>query len=536
MRLNKKILALGAAALLVLTGCEKEDIVAKPTNYEDVLIEGVSDDVVRNIEKVVIDKLQTSTTNEILNEVLFLLAEAKFGKWEEVKVDVEKAAFTAQVEERLARKMLGKANLSSFKKRNHFSEYDFAMSLVKQFYKINGTYDLDTLPQDAWHENVVITPDVTWENVYDRVLNKAYYEDYMVAQLVPEVYRELLTEDYLINNDYRSLYLARARKVNYISLTINENFPADAKYLLYEFIDQNILGTDPSKPADLEILANAWRGDQSVWTHNEEALLQAAGLIGDKSTDDPSTEYVEYSFDHTAFGNVLADYAKIKDNPLTTDTAVEQAFTNSGKYPKEIGLEIKTNEVRILDYTVDGWYIQYDGLKTLPETIRTRLFSSKVEKAVDYVLDDLGDAENGGYTETGENKDATRSSYIRNINGKFYLMPETYDEDDDRNFIHYDSGSKTYYLIEVEEAVNRTKFDADNEDNNYVGLGKDLDEIVAGVAKVVGGRSDKRSEATEYVIKNADLKFHDQAVYDFFVKQFPDLFGKMQRINSHKML
>ena len=121
MRLNKKILALGAAALLVLTGCEKEDIVAKPTNYEDVLIEGVSDDVVRNIEKVVIDKLQTSTTNEILNEVLFLLAEAKFGKWEEVKVDVEKAAFTAQVEERLARKMLGKANLSSFKKRNHFS-------------------------------------------------------------------------------------------------------------------------------------------------------------------------------------------------------------------------------------------------------------------------------------------------------------------------------------------------------------------------------------------------------------------------------
>lgn len=526
MRLNKKFLALGAAALIALTGCEKEDIVAKPTNYEDVLIEGVNEDVVRNIESVVIDKLQSSSTNEILDEVLFLLAEAQFGKWEEVKANPEKAEFTAEVEERIARKMHAKAKLPSSNKRNKFSEYDFAMTFIKQFYKVNGTYDLDTLPADAWHEGVVITPDLTWEHLYTRLLNKAYYEKYVVAVLIPEIYRELLTEDYLIKNDYRSLYLSRARKVNYISLTIDDEFPADVKYLLYEFIDQNILGTDPNKPADFEILANAWRGDQSVWTHNEEALLQAAELIGDNTTDDPTTEYVEYSHDHTAFGKVLADYAKIKDNALTTDTAIEQSFTNSGKYPKEVGLEIKTNEVRIVDYTVDGWYIQYDGLKNLPEAIRTRLFSSKVEKAVDSVLDDHGDAENGGYTEEGENRDATRSTYIRNINGKYYLMPETYDEDDDRNFIHYDSGSKTYYLIEVEEAVNRAKFATDDEENNYTGLGKDLDEIVAGVAKVVGNRSDKRSEATEYVIKKADLKFHDQAVYDFFVKQFPDLFGE----------
>ena len=105
-------------------------------------------------------------------------------------------------------------------------------------------------------------------------------------------------------------------------------------------------------------------------------------------------------------------------------------------------------------------------------------------------------------------------------------MPETYDENDDRNFIHYDSGAKTYYIVEVEEAVNRVKFEADDAETNYVGLGKDLDEIVADVAKVVGNRSDKRSEATEYFIEQADLKFHDQAVYDFFVKQFPDLFGE----------
>ena len=526
MRLNKKIFALGAAGLLALTGCDNEEIIAKPTDYDNVLINGVDEEVVNNIESVVIDKLQTSSASEVLDEVLFLLAEAKFGAWTDVKADAEKTDFVSEVNERVATKILAKANLPAHKTRNKFSEYDFAMALVKQFYKVNGSYDLETISASLWHEDVVITPAITWENVWDELLNEDFYQEYIELELIPEIYRELLTEEYLVENDYRSLYLARARKVNYVSITINDDYPADAKYLLYEFIDQNILANDSNKPADLEILANAWRGDQNVWTNNEETLLQDAGLIGDNSTDDLATSYVEYSYDHTGFGNVLSDYAKIKDNVLTTDTAIEQEFTSSGSYPKEVGLEIKTNEVKIVDYTVDGWYVQYDGLKTLPDSIRTRLFSSKVEKAVDYVIDDLGDAENGGYTEAGEDKDKTRSTYIRNINGKYYLMPETYDENDDRNFIHYDSGAKTYYIVEVEEAVNRVKFEADDAETNYVGLGKDLDEIVADVAKVVGNRSDKRSEATEYFIEQADLKFHDQAVYDFFVKQFPDLFGE----------
>jgi len=526
MRLNKKILALGAAALVALTGCDSDDIIAKPTNYEDVLVNGVDEEVVHNIESVVIDKLQTSSTSEVLDEVLFLLAEAKFGKWDDVKADAEKADFVAEVNERVATKMLAKANLPAHKTRNKFSEYDFAMSLVEQFYKVNETYDLSSISASLWHEDVVITPEITWENVWAELLNEDFYQEYIELEIVPEIYRELLTEDYLIENDYRSLYLARARKVNYVSITINDDYPADAKYLLYEFIDQNILATDANKPADLNILANAWRGNQEAWSYNEEALLQEAGLIGNDSTDDVATPYIEYSFDHTDFGNVLTDYAKITDNALTTDTAIEQDFTSSGSYPKEVGLEIKTNEVKIVDYTIDGWYVQYDGLESLPDAIRSRLFSSKVEKAVDYVIDDLGDAENGGYTETGDDKEKTRSTYIRNINGKYYLMPETYDEADDRNFIHYDSSSKTYYIVEVEDAVNRVKFDAEDPENNYAGLGKDLDDIVAEVAQVVGNRSDKRSEATEYFIEKADLNFHDQAVYDFFVTQFPDLFGE----------
>ena len=109
MRLNKKIFALGAAGLLALTGCDNEEIIAKPTDYDNVLINGVDEEVVNNIESVVIDKLQTSSASEVLDEVLFLLAEAKFGAWTDVKADAEKADFVSEVNERVAQKFC-KAN------------------------------------------------------------------------------------------------------------------------------------------------------------------------------------------------------------------------------------------------------------------------------------------------------------------------------------------------------------------------------------------------------------------------------------------
>lgn len=505
---NKKVskLLLVLAAGFVLTGCS--DIAATPTDYEDKLVTGVADELYNNIASVVYDKIVKggTTKQEVLDDVLLKLAESKFGAWDDVKANYN--AFTVDVNDRIKEKMFALVSGGSYEYRNIFDEAKFAQYVRRQLYKVNGTYDLDSL---SYFDNIVFTPAINKDNMDGKVIHLSYYTDYIEGEIVPDIYREKLVEQYLLDNEYSSLGRTYGRKVNYVGIKINDKHPEAAKYLIDEFIDNNILGAGATKAtANLEILANAWRGVPGDYIANEATLLDDAGLVG-------------FGYNYTQYGVILSDYAKITTNIRTTDTSIEADFTANNTYPKEVGLEIKTNNLRKQDYTVDGWHIKNGGLTALPEALRTRLFNIGTANGVDAVLDDHGNVADAGKIDGS----TTINKYVRNINGNYYLLPQDSEPNDNRAFLLFDAASSTYYIVQIEEAVNTTKLNnAASATRNYNTLGKDQAAIAMTIAKQLASKDSNKSNAMNYYIEEAGIKFHDQAIYDYFEETFPDIFGE----------
>ncbi len=489
-----------AACGLLITGCA--DVVALPNDYEAPLVDDTAEDLTHNIASVVYDALKDggNVNSAILDGVLLKLAESKFGTYEEVQADASKADFVADVEDRINEKMFDLVSTGSYETENKFSEERFAKYIRSLLYTVNAT--------GAYYEDVVFTPSVTKDTFDGEAIHLDYYTDYIEGEIVPDIYREKLVEEYLLQEEYSTLGRSYARKVNYIAIKTNSNHPEAAKYLVDTFIENNILaaGAD-AEDANLEILANAWRGVTADFESNEAALLVEAGL---KSTV-PGSE-----FDNTLFGDIMSDYAKINDDRLLTDAVAEASFTGNGDYLPAVGLEIKTNTLRKQDYTEDGWYVKNGGLSELPDAIRNRLFNIGTANGVDYVTDE----KDGGVA------DPKTSDYIRNIHGVNYLIPENAQQGDERDFLLFDSASSTYYIVQIEEAVNTTKMTTDADSTkNYTALGKDINEIAGKVAKVLGAKDANKTTAMTFFLEQAGIVFHDEDIVAYFEETYPDIYG-----------
>lgn len=500
---NKKALRFVtlAACGLLITGCA--DILATPTDYETVLVDGtVNSELTNNIESVVYDALKDggNVNSAVLDGVLLKLAQNKFGIWSEVKLDaVNKAAFIADINDRVNEKLFALATTGSYETENKFSEERFAQYVRKQLYAVT--------PTAGYFDDIVFTTAITKDNFNGIAIHLDYYTSYIEGVLVPEIYREKLVEQYLLDEEYSTLGRSYARKVNYIAITKNAAHPEAAKYLIDTFIENNILApTATADDANLEILANAWRGVTSDFISNEAALLEAADV---KST------VVGAEYDYTMFGNIMADYAKINPDRLLTDTTVEASFTGSGSYVPSVGLEIKTNTLRKEDYTTDGWYVKNGGLTNLPTTIRDRLFNIGAANGVDHTSDEFDGA-----------AEVETSDYVRNIHGKYYLIPQNSQQGDDKNFLLYDADSSTYYIVQVEEAINTTKMnESATSTTNYTALGKDLAAISGKVAKVLGSKDANKTTAMNFYLEQAGIVFHDQDIWQYFQDNFATLYA-----------
>lgn len=498
---KKKSLVLVAASVLLLAGCSGGPAKALPTDIDNPIVDTGEVEIYNNELKVVVDRIREQGTynGDVHNKLMEAIADAKYAS------SLNDPSFKALIDLRVNEKLLAEAKNSSYAKDGKFSEEKFAISLVKEMYKVNGTYDISTITE--WYEDVIFTPDITKYNVGEKALHLDYYREYIDEVLVPEVLQQLLIEDYVIENEPRSLYLSKAREVNYIKIKTNDNHPEAAKYLIDTFITTNITGASATKEsANLEILGNAWRGVSDQFIANEAELLAAANVTGD-------------DFDHTILGDLNARYNLISDNINLTDSAAESEFTGNGAHLKELGLEKEINRTKKIDYTVDGWYIRDGGLTDLPNSIRTRLFDRNTEKGVDHVLDDKGVAIDGGYLDANKEE---RNSYIRNINGIYYLMPESYDEANDRNILHFDRATSTYYIVQINEAVSRNKFDENSD--QYYGDEK-LADVSREIASIIAKKDTIKTRAIEHYLESVEIDFHDEQIYEYYQKQYPDIFG-----------
>ncbi|MFZ9782467.1 MAG: hypothetical protein ACO3C8_04540, partial [Bacilli bacterium] len=186
----------------------------------------------------------------------------------------------------------------------------------------------------------------------------------------------------------------------------------------------------------------------------------------------------------------------------------------------ETGLAIRRNELIKRDFTTDGWHIKNGGLGSLPAAIRDRLFNIGVANAIDRISDEADDV-----------ADPNTSDFLRKINDVAYLIPQTSQQNDARNFLLYDANSTTYYIVQVLEAVNTTKMNAsESSTTNYDAIEDDggvkRELIASEIAKILGAREASINASNLHWLKLADLRFHDQTIYDFFKERFPTLYDE----------
>ena len=571
-----KFAALALLATIGLTSCSNE-IVAKPNTYEDNLVTfaGENEEIYNNVVSIVYDAMHDGTlASDVLDDVLYQFAISIVGNYNSITSNIEgvtlkEAAASAEssntakatefvkahkaywtlnedgereggkdaqaseselarviakwnaIEERIAKKMHKEISSGSYSDRNIFHEENYLMTLHSGMNKVANPVVAAEVGNGLYEG--LITPDVEDTQVFagnNPILHREYYQDsitneanakntYIEDEIIPTIYRELLVEQYLLDETYNTLGRSFARKVNVVSITANAEYPLAANYLVNEFVDTYING---GKTVDLnafKVLSNAWKGVDLGTA--EKALLNGAKL----------TEVNGYYLG-TAYGDLMEDYEKITDNPLTTDTAIESSFTNNNAYDKTIGLKIKENEIKLKDHTENGWYIKNGGLSNLPEDIRTRLFNIGVANALDgQGQDALKDRANNGYA-----KYEDEDSYIARINGKNYLkVSETEASDSNKDMLFFDKASSTYYIIQIEEAASSSKLSKTSE-NNYAELRDDktMETIVGEVARVVAENDSFKTLSTKHWLEKADLQYHDEAVYDYFLENYPELF------------
>lgn len=163
---------------LVLAGCG--EIIAKPSNYDELLIDGASHEI-NNAIKVIYDKYANTDASKeaILDEVLLVVAESKIGKYETLD-----AQDKALVDERALEKLYQEVSSGTYEYRGVFNEKHYAIeSVYKQNYHlVNGANtvkvtDIDTL---SFYNEGVFTANVDETNFTDagfKLVHIEYYAD-----------------------------------------------------------------------------------------------------------------------------------------------------------------------------------------------------------------------------------------------------------------------------------------------------------------------------------------------------------------------
>lgn len=590
--MKTKMLPLLLLSTFLLGACSNE-IHTRPSDYDNPLVvdkgaDSLGTDVSNNIAKIIYDaKLDSGTVaKDVLDEVLYQISVSIFGDYKtlsELKFDGTANAATDEfinnhkvywvldeegnrltdetakekerikvkltvqrINERIAEEMFNEAKGDSYQRNGYFYETDLLMSLRNSVYDVANP--LDEANKAKLHDKYLIVPELKAEDVFtysdwedadalDGLLTKEFYTSYIEIKHIPEIYRDLLVEQYLFDSNYSTIGRAYAREVNIISITKRDSAPLLAGNLMNSYID-NFINTDDdelAKKADFDIISKAWRGYNVSTTDkdfNGNEYQQAAALLDDAgakaSTYSDSEGFVGGSVNYwegTSYGDLYTDLGKVYKDPLKTNTEIENSFTNNGEYTIAQGVQNKTNDIRKEAYVTDGWHIRNGGLSTLNETIRTRLFNIGVANALaDENYPDRF-AEDGTYSNNPEGE----NNYVAKIHGKYYLKPVTTErvEEDVRlnDMLWIDKDAGTYTIVEITEAVSSSRLALNSSTNYEATDGFEVMETIAhDVAKEIAKNDSYINLSTQYWLKAASIAYHDDTIYEYFKTNYPDIF------------
>ena len=471
------------------------------------------------------------------------------------------------IEKRIAEKMYGSISGGSYSERNVFEEERFlrslALSIENNVRSLSGANlfkgvltsaveDYDVFQKQS--EDINGNPDYILhrENYQSNAgLGDAETVDqdatYVEDNLIPDIYRQLLVEQYILDESYDTLGRTSARHISVLSIGKNSNYSKGAVNLMNTFVNDVIF--DDTRNYDISLddfktVSNAWIG-----TFMDDAQYNAASTDGKKtpwdlmsaavpeylqdSTDSASGKY----FQGTAFGEMMEEMEKINSNPNLSEN--ENTYTGGNTYPIEVGKEIKKRELNLKDYTSTGWYVKSVGVGSLPDSLKNQLFDINVANALNPNKDENGQQKDNfcveysydataGWTTNELKDDGTIRTDLINVVGKvkgqYFLRNTTRIKGNPvQNDLLFESDG-TYYVVLVEDAIRSKNLDKKNYVNASAEELEKLEEYINEIVQLVANNDTYKTLSKKHWISEMNLKYHDQVVYDYFKSNFPELF------------
>ena len=464
------------------------------------------------------------------------------------------------IEKRIAQKMYSLISGGSYSEENVFEEGKFLRSLdssiennviaindtIKPF---KGVLTAQVEDYDVFKET---SKDI--EGHDDYILHREFYQSnykldeeekedqdatYIEEKVLPDIYRQLLVEQYILDKSYDTLGRTSARHISVLSISNNSKYNKGANDLMHTYVYDYIFG-DAANPKTIDLksfkmVSNAWIGtfmsDTTGYASTEEYALMNAAVPG------YFVGGAKPYFKGTAYGDMMEEIEKINDDPKLSEN--ESSYTGSNAYTVEVGKEIKTRELELKDYTTTGWYIKSVGVSSLPEAIKSKLFDINVANALNPTLDEDGNVknpcveytyENGAWTTNVDKLIAEEKStsniinVVGKVNGNYFLRNTTRIKDDPvQEDILFESDG-TYYVVLVEDAIRSKNLDKKNiSELDADGLAQ-LETYINEIVQIVANNDTYKNLSKKHWLEEMNLKYHDTVVYEYFKTNYPELF------------
>ena len=467
------------------------------------------------------------------------------------------------IEKRIAKALYSSISGGAYSDRGIFEEKKFLSSLASNIEnkvadpRAAGVNLFEGVISPSVEDYEVFTVPTKREN--DTILHRENYQSnynvndieeaepairYVEDHIIPDIYRQLLVEQYILDETFNTLGRTSARNISVLAIKKSNDYPQNALDLMNKFLETEVFNPTRNTPINLDTfkkVSRAWVGtfmdDANYATTPEYTLMNAAipGSLKD-SADSVSGKY----FQGTAFGSMMEEMAKIDDNPALSEN--ENTYTGGNTYSIEVGKQIKKNELDTNDYTFTGWYVKSVGVSGLPDSIKNQLFDINVanalsgrdtEKCVEYYV------EGGDFKCNLEKPDyKDKPGALINVVGKITSLKDDAGKDlapqyflRNTNRIKGDpfqsdllfESDGTYYMVLIEDAIRSTNLNKEN-----YGAGKEsyavLEYYVNEIVEIVADNDTYKTLSKKHWVEKMELQYHDQVVYDYFKSNFPDLF------------
>lgn len=440
-------------------------------------------------------------------------------------------------------KLYSEAVTSSYMKNHRFYEVLYAKSIYEKLYPVTdesgNSISADILFETPDYKNETnrdlsedngftfaklvdrtYDPDQDYEAIISgdtQLIHLGHYVEYINSEIVPDITQTLLTQAYIYEKQYLSIGKTQSRKLNYI--TLSDNSDKDAQEMLREYVEA-YLSKESEKNVYFTPVIDAWNGIHADLedSSKEDAKYLAETVFGEEITtidskyscyiDGKSAEDYPY-YNGSKYGDLIKNYSKLTNNPKTNDSSTYSTYTSVDgiTYTPEEGLSKLVENLATDSYVTNSWGTS-SSFSISDSTMTNRLFSyglaTEYETATDPETSFIVD----GY-------------YLKQFTkgGPAFLKKESYSNPID-SIIWESSG--TYYIVEIVDQVSPDTFATDS--NTTTDELKEIESYAIELGYDVAKAGTYTSNALIYFLKQSNISYHDQDVYDYFETNYSDLF------------